>query len=90
MLGATGSGKTAGGCIPSPTIVGDTGQQTRTFKASALVLEVKGDFCGKLRDPAEESRTDDYIEIGMDSEWAYNPLYNDLEGYALAYGIASY
>lgn len=25
----------------------------------------------------------------MDSEWAYNPLHNDLDGYALASGIAS-
>jgi hypothetical protein len=29
------------------------------------------------------------LEISLDSEWAYNPLHNDLDGYALAYGIAS-
>ena len=34
-------------------------------------------------------RVGDYIELGIDSEWCYNPLYNDLEAYALAYGIAS-
>ena len=29
------------------------------------------------------------MKLALDSEWAYNPLYNDLDGYALAYGIAS-
>jgi hypothetical protein len=59
-------------------------------KASALVLEVKGDFCGKVKEIlSKRGRAGDYIEIGLDSEWAYNPLHNDLEGYALAYGIAS-
>ena len=47
------------------------------------VCKVKVDF-GQCH-----GRADDYIEIGLDSEWAYNPLDNDLEGYALAYGIAS-
>jgi hypothetical protein len=59
-------------------------------KASALVLEVKGDFCQKVRQIlCDRGRPEDYIEISLDSEWAYNPLHNDLEGYALAYGIAS-
>ncbi len=38
---------------------------------------------------AQCGRSGDYIEISIDSEWAYNPLHNDLDGYALAYGIAS-
>src|ERR1051325_1259273 len=42
---------------------------------------------GRFR--CSRGRAHDYIEIGLDSEWAYNPLHNDLEGYALAYGIAS-
>jgi len=59
-------------------------------KASALVLEVKGDFCNEVRKILRQlGREDDYIEISLDSEWAYNPLHNDLDGYALAYGIAS-
>ena len=53
-------------------------------------LKLKGDFCGKVKEIlAKRGRADDYIEIGLDSEWAYNPLHNDLDGYALAYGIAS-
>jgi hypothetical protein len=54
------------------------------------VLEVKGDFCHKIKEIlTQRGRADDYIEISIDSEWAYNPLHNDLDGYALAYGIAS-
>jgi hypothetical protein len=90
MIGATGSGKTAGGMYPFTDQLLGYRAADADAKASALVLEVKGDFCGKLKEILlKRGRTDDYIEIGTDSEWAYNPLYNDLEGYALAYGIAS-
>src|SRR5580704_2375389 len=90
IIGATGSGKTAGGMYPfTDQLLGYRAADTNA-KASALVLEVKGDFCGKVKDILlKRGRAGDYIEIGLDSEWAYNPLYNDLEGYALAYGIAS-
>src|SRR5260370_4232226 len=55
-----------------------------------MMLELKGVLCSKIKEILlKRGRADDYIEIGLDSEWAYNPLYNDLEGYALAYGIAS-
>src|SRR5580704_4347779 len=90
IVGAIGSGKTAGGMYPFTDQLLGFRAQDAEGKASALVLEIKGDFCSKVREILlKRGRTDDYIEIGMDSEWAYNPLYNDLEGYALAYGIAS-
>src|SRR5712664_4576434 len=90
MIGATGSGKTAGGMYPFTDQLLGYRAVDADAKASALVLEVKGDFCGKLKEILlKRGRADDYIEIGLASEWAYNPLYNDLEGYALAYGIAS-
>src|SRR5258706_5095021 len=90
MIGATGSGKTAGGMYPFTDQLLGCRAADANAKASGLVLEVKGDFCGKVRDILlKRGRAGDYIEIGLDSEWAYNPLYNDLEGYALAYGIAS-
>jgi type IV secretory system conjugative DNA transfer VirD4/TraG family protein len=90
MIGATGSGKTAGGMYPFTDQLLGYRAADANAKASALVLEVKGDFCGKVKEILRKrGRGDDYIEIGLDSEWAYNPLYNDLEGYALAYGIAS-
>jgi hypothetical protein len=90
MIGAIGSGKTAGGMYPfTDQLLGYRAAEAHA-KASALVLEVKGDFCGKVKEIlAKRGRAHDYIEIGLDSEWAYNPLHNDLEGYALAYGIAS-
>jgi hypothetical protein len=90
MVGAIGSGKTVGGMYPfTDQLLGYRAAEADA-KASALVLEVKGDFCGKVKDIlAKRGRANDYIEIGLDSEWAYNPLHNDLEGYALAYGIAS-
>jgi hypothetical protein len=90
MIGAIGSGKTAGGMYPFADQLLGFRAANPDVKASALVLEVKGDFCGKVKEILlKRGRADDYIEIGMDSQWAYNPLYNDLEGYALAYGIAS-
>src|SRR5439155_6215461 len=55
-----------------------------------LILEVKGDFCGKVQEIlARHGRADDYVEISLDSEYRYNPLHNDLDAYALAYNIAS-
>jgi hypothetical protein len=55
-----------------------------------LILEVKGDLCEKVRHILEKcGRSQDYIEVSLDSPYRYNPLYNDLDAYALAYGIAS-
>jgi len=34
-------------------------------------------------------RPEDYVEIGLGSEYRYNPLHNDLDAYAVAYSIAS-
>jgi len=59
-------------------------------RIGGLVLEVKGDFCKKVRAIlARLGRDADYVEISLDSNYRYNPLHNDLDAYALAYGIAS-
>ena len=90
IIGAVGSGKTS--CCMYPFTDQLLGYRAADpcAKASGLVLEVKGDFCHKVREILRQRGRDaDYIEISLDSEWAYNPLYNDLDGYALAYGIAS-
>jgi len=90
VIGAVGSGKTSCCMYPfSDQLLGfRAADQER--KASALVLEVKGDFCHEIQKILRQrGRERDYIEISLDSEWAYNPLHNDLDGYALAYGIAS-
>jgi hypothetical protein len=59
-------------------------------RIGGLILEVKGDFCEKVKRILEScGRGDDYVEISLDSPYRYNPLHNDLDAYALAYGIAS-
>ena len=59
-------------------------------RIGGLILEVKGDFCRKVKQILERhGRGEDYIEISLDSEFRYNPLHNDLDAYALAFSIAS-
>ena len=90
ILGAVGSGKTATAMYPFA-------EQILAFKAGdkdrrigALVLEVKGDFCRKVKEILDRhDRGEDFIEISLDSEYRYNPLHNDLDAYALAFNIAS-
>src|SRR5437588_2455874 len=90
ILGAIGSGKTS--CCMYPFA-----EQLLAYRAAdkdkrigGLILEVKGDFCRKVKDILERhQRAEDYIEISLDSDYCYNPLHNDLDAYALAYNIAS-
>src|SRR5882672_7249169 len=65
MIGATGSGKTAGGMYPFTDQLLGYRAADANAKASALVLEVKGDFCGKVQQILlKRGRAADYIEIG--------------------------
>src|SRR6202790_179669 len=90
IFGAVGSGKTS--CCMYPFA-----EQILAYKAGdhgrrigGLVLEVKGDFCHKVRGIlARHNREEDYVEISLQSPYRYNPLHNDLDAYALAYSIAS-
>jgi hypothetical protein len=90
ILGAVGTGKTT--CCMYPFA-----KQILAFKATepdkrigGLVLEVKGDFCHKVRGIlGQHGREQDYVEISLQSPYRYNPLHNDLDAYALAYSIAS-
>src|SRR5262249_23102262 len=64
----------------------------RSGSASAgFSSKVKGDFCHKVRGILQKhGREADYIEINLTgSPYRYNPLWNDLDAYALAYGIAT-
>src|SRR5207248_6973845 len=62
----------------------------KTKRIGGLILEVKGDFCHKVRQILTRAgRGEDYLEISLDTQYRYNPLHNDLDAYALAYGIAS-
>jgi hypothetical protein len=90
IVGAIGTGKTSACMYPYV-------EQLLAYRASdparrvgGLVLEVKGDFCRHVRDIlARHGRADDYIEVSLASPYWYNPLHNDLDAYALAYGIAT-
>ena len=90
IVGAIGTGKTSGCMYPyADQLLGYRAQDPHE-RISGLVLEVKGDFCHQLRGlMRQHGRADDYIEISLDAPYRYNPLHNDLDAYALAYGIAS-
>jgi hypothetical protein len=90
IVGAIGSGKTSACMYPyvDQLLAYQADQHDR--KVAGLVLEVKGDFCQQVRGILKRhNRASDYIEIGLDSPYRYNPLHNDLDAYALAYGIAT-
>jgi hypothetical protein len=90
IVGAVGTGKTSACMYPyvEQLLAFHAGDPTR--KVGGLVLEVKGDFCRHVRDLlARHGRAEDYIEVSLSSPYRYNPLHNDLDAYALAYGIAT-
>ena len=90
IIGAVGSGKTSGCMYPfAHQLFGYQPADTEK-RIGGLVLEVKGDFCHQVRRILKEhGRETDYVEVGLEGPWRYNPLHNDLDAYALAYGIAS-
>lgn len=90
ILGAIGTGKTSCCMYPFAEQLLAYKAQSDPERISALVLEVKGDFCHKVKGILERhGRAADYVEISLHSEYRYNPLHNDLDAYALAYSIAS-
>jgi type IV secretory system conjugative DNA transfer VirD4/TraG family protein len=90
IFGAVGTGKTSCCMYPFAEQILAYCAGDENKRIGGLILEVKGDFCHKIKDIlARHGRQDDYIEISLDSEYRYNPLYNDLDAYALAYNIAS-
>src|SRR6202451_3025693 len=90
ILGAIGSGKTSCCMLPFAEQILSYKAAEKEKRIGGLVLEVKGDFCRKVKDILDRhQRAEDYIEISLDSEYCYNPLHNDLDAYALAYNIAS-
>lgn len=90
IFGAIGSGKTSGCMYPFAEQLFAYRAQDRARRIGGLVLEVKGDFCYKVRSILEKhGRAGDYLEVSLTADYRYNPLYSDLDAYALAYGIAS-
>lgn len=90
VFGSLGSGKTQAAVLPFMRQLFGYRSADERRKLSGFVLEVKGDLCRQLRGVlADCHREQDYIEIGLDADWRYNPLHNDLDPYALAFNIAS-
>ena len=90
VFGAIGSGKTSCCMLPFADQILSYRAADPERRASALVLEVKGDFCFKVKALLERYRRGtDYIEVSLHAEYRYNPLHNDQDAYALAFGIAS-
>jgi hypothetical protein len=90
VIGAIGSGKTTAALYPfaEQILRWRAGDESR--RVGGIVLEVKGDFCHKVREIlVRANRGSDYIEIGLDTNWRYNPLHNDLDPFAMAYSIAT-
>jgi hypothetical protein len=90
IFGAVGSGKTSCCMFPFAEQILAYQANDAAKRIGGLILEVKGDFCRKVKDILDRhGRSEDYIEISLHSEYRYNPLHNDLDAYALAYNIAS-
>ena len=90
VIGAIGSGKTSCCMHPFAEQILSFASHDPEKRIGGLVLEVKGDFCQKVRQIMKKhGREQDFLEMSVDSRYRYNPLHNELEAYALAYGIAS-
>src|SRR5688572_447998 len=90
ILGAVGTGKTSACMYPYVEQLLRWRAQDPDQKVGGLVLEVKGDFCHQVRGILSGAgRADDYLEIGLDTGFCYNPLHNDLDPYAVAYAVAT-
>lgn len=90
VFGAIGSGKTAGVMYPAAKQLFSYAANDPARKLSGLVLEVKGDFCRKVKDILEaEGRGEDYVELAFDRHYRYNPLHSDLSASALAFKIST-
>lgn len=90
VFGAVGSGKTSCCLYPFAEQILNYRAGSREERIGGLILEVKGDFCRRVKEILERcGRGEDYIEISLDSDYRYNPLHNELDAYALAFSIAS-
>ena len=91
VFGAVGSGKTTACMQPFAEQLfgwqaGDAGR-----RAGGLVLEVKGDFCGRVGGILQAAgRGEDYVPLGLGGDWSWNPLdLPEMDSYSLAYQVAS-
>lgn len=77
IFGAIGSGKTSCCMYPFAEQILAYKADNQNERIGGLVLEVKGDFCRKVKGILEKhGRGEDDIEVSLDSEYRYNPLGN--------------
>ena len=70
IFGAVGSGKTTGCMYPFAEPVLGYCVDEAERRISGLVLEVRGDFCHKVRRILEKyGRADDYVELSLASPY---------------------
>jgi hypothetical protein len=90
VVGAVGTGKTSACMYPYVDQLLRWKASDTDRKIGGLVLEVKGDFCRQVQSMlADAGRSEDYLEVGLDTGICYNPLHNDLDPYAVAFAIAT-
>ena len=91
IFGAVGSGKTSACMYPFAQQILSWRAGDPQRRAAGLVLEVKGDFCHDIRRILTDAgREEDYIELGMNGRWQWNPLSAEwLDSYSLAYTVSS-
>ena len=91
IFGAVGSGKTSACMHPFAKQLLGWQAGNPQMRAAALMLEVKGDFCHDIRRILiDAGRGKDYIELGMNGRWQWNPLSAWwLDSYSLAYTVSS-
>ncbi len=91
IFGAVGSGKTSACMHPFAQQILSWQAGNPQRRAAGLILEVKGDFCHDIRRIlADAGREEDYIELGMEGSFQWNPLSTKwLDSYSLAYTISS-
>jgi hypothetical protein len=90
IVGAIGSGKTSACMYPYVQQLLGYRAREPARRIGGLILEVKGDFCQQVRGILNDcGRSADYVEVSLTSSYRYNPLHNDLDAYALAFGIAT-
>ena len=91
IFGAVGSGKTSACMHPFAEQILSWQAGNPQRRAAGLILEVKGDFCHDIRRIlADAGREEDYIELGMEGSFQWNPLSTKwLDSYSLAYTVSS-
>ena len=73
IFGAIGSGKTSGCIYPLAEQLFGYKAADADKRIGGLVLEVKGDFCHKVKGILDRhGRADDYFEISLDCEYRFN------------------